>query len=138
MAAPEAADAAPEAPAAAEPSTSDWLKQRIAVELLGDAASAPWQIDDGLLFSRLQGLLANASAVVDGQPRPSVDSSGGALTASASSSTSTAAADSTRAAQELALHSLLLNMQRGVQESADAVRAFIDEADSAVIETSRS
>ena len=129
--------------AAAAASPADWLKQRLAHELLGDAVVAPWQIDEDMLFSRIESLLASANALVEsGLPpvSPPADTaertlSGSTLSASASSSASAAGAASTadaRAAQEYALHAMLLSMQRSVQESADRVREFIDESESAV------
>ena len=75
--------------------SSDWLKQRLACELLGDSVRAPWEIDEEEIFSRLASLLQSATAT-DAMPR------------------------------QLALHHLLLSMQRTVQANAEEVRNFLE------------
>jgi len=77
--------------------SSDWLKQRLACDLLGDSVRAPWEIDEEELFHRLAGLVREAAGAPS-DPDPS----------------------------KLALHQLLLSMQKQVQENAEEVRSFLE------------
>ena len=120
---------------AASGSSSDWMKQRIAVDILGDAAVEPSKIDDDALFERLQTLISHANAVIDDQQGRPSDGSQSFGTASVSSLTSSSTG--LHHAQELQLHSLLLSMQKSVQDSADMVRTFIDQAEAGAVDTSR-
>ena len=50
-----------------------WLKQRIATELLGDNLTAPWEIDDTVLFERLASLIGSTSMGGMATPADSVE-----------------------------------------------------------------
>lgn len=91
-------------------SQSNWFKQRVATELLGDAPSAPWEIDDEALFHRLECLVAQASGIVNAKHEGAADVVG--------------ASD-----QPFELLQALLSMQRTVQQNADAVRTYLEQAD---------
>jgi hypothetical protein len=114
------------AAAAGRPWASEFLKQRIACELLGEPMSAPWQIDEVDLFSRLKSLIGRANAVIESRassPASLASSSGGQTPPPSLGGAGHVATT------HLELHQLLLSMQRTVQEKADEVRCFLDDAD---------
>ena len=102
-------------------SEADWLKQRIASELLGDAPCAPWEIEEDVVFERLRHLIAQASSIVH------------AKHADAAEGAPSAAAPAAAGEGPFGVLQVLLAMQRSVQDNADMVRAFLDEAEDATI-----
>ena len=104
-------------PSRASADKLDWLKQRIAVELLGDTPCPPWELEEDVLFERLSLLVSQAASIVNAS-----EQTGAPSTASGAGGADAASQ------QSFALQQLLQSMQRTVNESAEAVKQHLDKA----------
>ena len=86
-------------------STSEYFKQRVSMELLGDTQQPPWEINEEDLFQRLSELVAAGRR---GPSEPLLDAS------------------SVQGPQGT-MHRLLFDMHQTMRETADAARRIVHE-----------
>ena len=113
---------APAGEGGATSAASDWFKQRVAVELLGDSPSAPWEIEEEALFHRLSTLVSQAASIVLAHAERENPASETSTTAAAP-----AAAPAAANGESFAVLQMLIAMQRTAQENIDSVRTLMEQ-----------